>query len=104
MTHLRLDSAGSTYLLDLSGNGLPRAAYWGSRLEKEAPLANLTGCHRPPVFQAGLDTPYHLNLFPELGTGFKGRPALIGEKKRKNWASLFCKKTVKRKKMPLKLS
>ncbi len=103
MTHLRLDSAGSTYLLDLSGNGLPRAAYWGSRLDEEASPAALACCHRPPVFQAGLDTPYHLNLFPELGTGFKGRPALIGEKKRKNWASLFCINTVKHEKNAVKI-
>jgi len=89
MKHFRLDSDNSTFVLDLSGSGIPLVSYWGSRLTVNAPLKHLAHSHTPPAYQAGLDTPYRLNMFPEEGTGFKGKPALSGDRNGRNWATRF---------------
>ncbi|BHH84516.1 alpha-galactosidase [Desulforhopalus sp. 52FAK] len=89
MSVVRLDSENCTYLLSISDDSLPVVSYWGSRLPENEDTAHLTGAHNAPVFQAGLDKPYQLNIFPETGTGFRGSPALIGEREGEHWAQNF---------------
>jgi len=89
MTQVRLDSAETSLILDLSSGKIPVLSYWGGRLKGNAPLPVSAGGPGAPVFQAGLDVPYQMTLFPEQGTGFKGRPALLGMKDSKHWASQF---------------
>ncbi len=89
MKQIRLDSTFSTLVIDLSGNGIPQISYWGSRLSDNTVLANLTVRKTTPVYQAGLEKPYGLNMLPEEGSGFRGRPALTGHRHGKNWATHF---------------
>lgn len=89
MSYVRLDSDSISYVLDLSSGGIPRMAYWGSRLHDRAEPDQLAAMNNRPLFQAWLDEPYFLNIFPEQGTGFRGRPALSGEKDGQHWATLF---------------
>lgn len=96
MDYIRLDGAKSTFVLDTSGNGIPYCTYWGSRLENSAVLEHIHISKAVPTFPAGLDAPHRLNLFPEHGTGFRGKPALLGHRNGKHWATLFQFKNVVR--------
>ncbi len=89
MSFIRIDSEATSYVLDQSSNGIPREIYWGSILSENFDLKNLTLAHKRPVLQAGLDEPYEMNLLPEQGTGFRGKPGIIGHRDRKDWATHF---------------
>lgn len=95
MSVVRLDSENCTYLLSIPDVGLPRVAYWGSRLPDREQNEHLAGINTAPVFQGGLDRPYQINIFPETGTGFKGTPALIGERNGYQWAQNFKQETAR---------
>jgi len=89
MSYIRLESNVTSLVLDVSSGRIPRIIYWGSRLNEHVNFEQLAAIHEKPVLQAGLDTPYRMNAFPEQGIGFKGRPALIGHRNQKNWSNLF---------------
>ena len=88
MTTIQLDGDDCTYLLTLPEDSLPRVAYWGPRLRFPDPAAR-PAAQDTPVFQGGLDVPYQLNIFPEAGRGFKGSPALLGDRNGLAWANSF---------------
>ncbi len=89
MFTVRLDSKQKSYILAVVDNKLPYLVYWGEQLPAQETGAELFSIAVPPVFQGGLDTPYQLNVFPESGRGFRGTPALIGERNGTNWANNF---------------
>jgi alpha-galactosidase len=89
MSYIRIDSDHTSYVLDLTSAGIPKIVYWGSLLDKNTDPKQLGMAISKPVYQAGLDTPYHLNLFPENGTGVRGKPAHLGHRNGKDWATQF---------------
>lgn len=89
MSYIRIDSDHTSYILDLTSFGIPKMIYWGPLLDKNTDPKQLGMAISKPVYQAGLDTPYHLNLFPEHGTGFRGKPAHLGHRNGIDWATQF---------------
>ncbi len=94
MNQIRLDSATSTLILCFADKEIPWSAYWGRPLPPDAPLEQIHQIKPVVRFPAGLDSPYGLNLFPEQGTGFSGRPALMGHRSGTHWANRFQLKEV----------
>lgn len=72
----RIDSANSTALLTLD-RGMPRLAYWGTKLHIETDLASLIAGLKRPAVPGSLDIAEALTLLPEGGTGFAGHPGVV---------------------------
>jgi alpha-galactosidase len=89
MSCLTLNSKETTLVFEYSKTTIPRILYWGRCLDKHVRCEHLSFIRQTPLFQAGLDEPYPLNIFPEQGRGFKGRPALIGHGKQEDWVNNF---------------
>ncbi|MEZ5801687.1 MAG: hypothetical protein R3D29_15955 [Nitratireductor sp.] len=59
---------------------MPALAWHGSRLAADADLASLAESQRRPVLHASLDANEAISLHPEIGRGFLGHPAMIGNR------------------------
>lgn len=86
---IRLDSAETTYVLAIVHQQLPGLVYWGRSLPESGNDESMCSILQAPVFQAGLDDPYQLNIYPETGRGFRGSPALQGHRDGYHWAGGF---------------
>jgi alpha-galactosidase len=75
-----LRAAGTSLVLDASGDGTPVIVHWGADLGDLGPadLAALAVASVPPVGPSSLDVPVRLSLLPALAGGWSGRPALGG--------------------------
>jgi alpha-galactosidase len=74
-TLLRLDGGGQTMLLGL-GAGPPTLAYWGPMLPADVDAAAVAALGTRAVGGGVLDGGEAFDLFPEVGRGFTGHPAL----------------------------
>ncbi|MCB1455812.1 MAG: alpha-galactosidase [Nitratireductor sp.] len=73
-------------------DGVPRLAWHGSRLASGADLTILADSQRRPVLHASLDANEAISLHPEIGRGFLGHPAMIGNRasiSAPGWAGRF---------------
>lgn len=73
-TLLTLRSAGTTLVLDPSGDGLPRILHWGADLPDEA-IAQLPLIAAGAVSPSALDEPWPLTVLPTAADGWLGSPA-----------------------------
>ena len=89
-TFIRLDGARSSYVIDVSGQGIPLCRYWGRRLPPGTDLFTLPLLLERPLPQAGrLDQDTALALLPEFGFGWFGVAGLMGCRDRRDWATVF---------------
>ena len=86
---IRLDGARSSYVIDVSGQGMPLCRYWGRRLPPNADLAVLPLLLERPLPRASLDQDTALALLPEFGFGWFGVAGLMGCRDRRDWATVF---------------
>jgi len=86
---IRLDGARSSYVIDISVEGLPLCRYWGRRLPEDLDLTVLPLVLDRPLAKAGLDRDVALKLLPEFGFGWFGTPGLMGCRNRRDWATVF---------------
>ncbi len=87
---LRLDSDGSSLVIDARGTAVPRTVHWGARLPDGIDLAALADAGARPVPNNALDEDVPPSLMPESGLGAFGRPALSGARSDGGvWATAF---------------
>ncbi len=86
---IRLDGQRSTYVIDVSGKGMPLCRYWGRLLPENTDLDVLPVLLERPLPQAGLDQDVALALLPEFGFGWFGVAGLTGCRDRRDWATVF---------------
>ncbi len=79
---VHLSGGGVSVLLAPSPLGVPTLLHWGPELgiPSAADLAAYAGLRRPGVPYSALDTPRHLSVVPDQGSGFTGTPAVEGRR------------------------
>lgn len=77
MIHLR--GAGTDVVLDVSG-GVPVIVHWGAPLG-EVLLESVASALQRPVSNGMLDVVAPVSIVPEHGSGFQGRPGLLGHRR-----------------------
>ena len=86
MIHLR--GRGTDVLVDLS-HGAPEVVHWGAPLS-EPDGAALAAARERPLVHAAPDTVAPVSVVPEHGSGFPGRPGLLGSRPDgRGWAPRF---------------
>ncbi len=86
MIHLR--GRGTDVVVDLS-HGVPVIVHWGSPLAAPGEAALEAAAHRPLV-PAAPDVVAPISVVPEHGSGFPGRPGLLGSRPDgRGWAPRF---------------
>ena len=86
MIHLR--GRGADVLVDLS-HGVPVIVHWGAHLSEPDGEAVAVALERP-VVNAAPDTVAPVSVVPEHGSGFPGRPGLLGARPDgRDWAPRF---------------
>lgn len=78
ISHIR--AAGTSFLLDARGTGVPVVVHWGRDLGPldDAALTAVADAAVPAVPPSSIDTPLRLTLLPGLADGWTGRPGLSG--------------------------
>jgi len=77
LVHLR--SSSSSVVLDV-GSGVPCILHWGAALAADIDLDAFAAAFERPIANGELDVVGPLALVPEHGSGFAGRPGLIGSR------------------------
>ncbi len=77
MIHLR--GSGCDVVIDLA-TGTPSLAYWGAPLGDGFDLDSVAAALDPPLPHATLDAVAPISFVPEHGSGFTGRPGLVGHR------------------------
>ncbi|PWC07658.1 alpha-galactosidase [Mycetocola zhujimingii] len=78
ISHIR--AAGTSFLLDARGTGVPSVVHWGRDLGAldEAALTAVADAAVPAVPPSSIDMPLRLTLLPGLTDGWSGRPGISG--------------------------
>jgi alpha-galactosidase len=85
---LHLRGAGTDLVVDVSA-GAPVIVHWGAPLG-DVDVDSLTAALDRPVVQGGPDTVAPVSVVPEHGSGFPGRPGLLGRRRGGTaWSSRF---------------
>lgn len=81
VVHLR--AGGTSVVLDLRGDDLPRVVHWGAELGDldAAAAADLADAQRPQRITGSLDRPGVLTLVPEAARGWFGTPGVTGSRR-----------------------
>ena len=76
--HLR--AAGTSFVLDARGTGVPVIAHWGSDLGalSRAALESLVDTLIPAVRPSSVDSPLRQSILPVMADGWSGRPGIAG--------------------------
>lgn len=86
MIHLR--GRGTDMVVDLS-HGVPQVMHWGPQLS-ELDEAGVAAATQRPVVHAAPDVVAPISVVPEHGSGFPGRPGLLGSRPGgRDWAPRF---------------
>ncbi|WP_051183889.1 alpha-galactosidase [Amycolatopsis balhimycina] len=93
---VHLAAAGTSLLLDATGDRLPRIVYWGADLGQptEAELGDLVRAARPPVVSNSIDDPLPVGVLAEAATGWSGTPGIAGSRAGRAFSPLFTKTAV----------
>ncbi len=83
-----LQGGDVSLVVDCTGAGMPRIAYWGPRLPEPAADDVAVGGTRA-LSQGGLDLDAPLRLLPQVGQGFPGQPGLGGARGGEDWVTDF---------------
>ena len=87
----RLDGRATTIVFG-SDDGVPTILYHGPLIDHEADLAIIESMGRRPVLPGSLDLNEPISMHPEIGRGFLGHPAMIGNRSSisaPGWAGRF---------------
>ena len=76
--HLR--AAGTSFVLDARGTGVPVVIHWGSDLGALSPAAldALADSQVPAVGPSSIDSPLRQSILPVMADGWSGRPGIAG--------------------------
>lgn len=93
--HLRGD--GTSLLLDVGGETLPRVLHWGSDLGHlpEQDLLSLRRASQVQVVSSMLDEPAPLSVLPEQSRGWLGTPGLSGHRDGHDFSPSFVVRSVR---------
>ncbi|WIX92088.1 alpha-galactosidase [Amycolatopsis sp. DG1A-15b] len=88
---VHLAAAGTSLVLDATGDRLPRVVYWGADLGRptEAELGDLVRAARPPVVSNSIDDPLPVGVLAEAATGWPGTPGIAGSRAGRAFSPLF---------------
>jgi len=80
--HLR--AAGTSFVLDARGTGVPVIVHWGSDLGalSRAALESLADSQVPAVGPSSIDSPLRQSILPVMADGWSGRPGIAGHHER----------------------
>jgi len=85
---VRLSNQWCDVVVDVA-RGVPVVVHWGATLGEVALDSVADALHRPAV-SGGLDVVAPLSIVPEHGSGYEGRPGLLGRRRRGTaWAPRF---------------
>ena len=86
---MHLQSANTSVVMDL-GTGVPTIYHWGSPLGSAIDLQSVVTASQRPIAHGMLDVEVPISLVPEHGSGFPGRPGLLGHRRGGTaWAPRF---------------
>ncbi|MDT0343325.1 alpha-galactosidase [Streptomyces litchfieldiae] len=90
-TFLHLRAAGTSLVLDCTGNGLPRVVHWGEDLGElsQGALAALTRAGVPQVASNNVDVVVPVGVLPEHSAGWLGTPGLTGHRAGADFSTAF---------------
>lgn len=100
--HLR--AAGTSLVLDCTGERLPRVLHWGADLgdtgdtggaDGTGPLADLATASAARQMTNTLDLPVPLSLLPEHSAGWLGTPGLTGHRDGADFSTAFTVRTMR---------
>jgi len=76
--HLR--AAGTSFVLDVRGTGVPVVVHWGADLGDLTPAAldSLADTQVPAVGPSSIDSPLRQSILPVMADGWSGRPGIAG--------------------------
>ena len=76
---IRLSNAGADVVVDVS-TGAPTVVHWGAPLGDEADLSTVLPALSRPIVHGTVDSIAPVSTVPEHGSGFTGRPGLLGRR------------------------
>jgi alpha-galactosidase len=76
---IRLSNAGTDVVVDVT-TGAPTIVHWGAPLGAEADLATVLPSLSRPIVHGTVDSVAPVSTVPEHGSGFTGRPGLVGRR------------------------
>jgi alpha-galactosidase len=86
---VRLTNGATDVVVDIT-TGAPTIVYWGARLGDDADLDGLERALARPLPLASIDRVAPVSVVPEHGSGFGGRPGLLGRRGGgRGWAPRF---------------
>jgi alpha-galactosidase len=87
MIHLR--GRSSDLVIELS-NGAPIVVHWGAKLDPNVDLDTITNSLERSIVKGSPDFVAPVSVVPEHGSGFPGRPGLVGHRRGgKHWSPRF---------------
>jgi len=86
---VRLSNETTDVVVDVS-TGAPTIVHWGAPLGQPAELASMIPALERPVVQGAQDSVAPMTVVPEHGSGFTGRPGIVGRRGGgRDWAPRF---------------
>lgn len=76
---IRLSNAGTDVVVDVT-TGAPTIVHWGAPLGAEADLVTVLPSLSRPIVHGTVDSVAPVSTIPEHGSGFTGRPGLVGRR------------------------
>ena len=86
---IRLDGLNTTLLLAARAEGLPEIVHWGARLPVLASAETEALRDRPRANNLMDDDIAAASVFPTVGTGLFGTPALMAHRQGRHWSAAF---------------
>ncbi|MFD9866462.1 alpha-galactosidase [Streptomyces niveus] len=98
--YLHLRAAGTSLVLDRTGDRLPRVVHWGDDLGDQdgtglAGLADLATASAARQMTNTLDLPVPLSLLPEHSAGWLGTPGLTGHRDGADFSAAFTVRSIR---------
>ncbi|WP_341358331.1 alpha-galactosidase [Georgenia sp. M64] len=90
-THVHLRTGGTSLLLDVAGEQLPRVLHWGPDLGEltEDDVAELRRASEPPLVSGQADVVVPVGLVAEHSRGWFGTPGLTGHRSGADFSTAF---------------
>jgi alpha-galactosidase len=93
---IHLTAAGTSIVIDASGERLPRIAHWGAAIGQPgaAELRDIVRAKAAPVVSNSIDDPAPVGVIAEPSTGWTGTPGISGSRAGRAFAPLFTVESV----------